>query len=88
MNIQVTQDHITTAEGYLNNTHGLFLDKFLDPVTLAVKESLKATRCITHHYNVEVDGKMYGLPDEVREFYSNWVSRLPVKPFNFNLEPI
>lgn len=84
MTIQVTQSHIDAAKRLVGRP-GSFLDKFHDPVTLAIREATSGRRVMTHPLTVEVDGLFYTLSHEAVEFSSNWSQGIIGQPFSFEI---
>ena len=85
MTIHVTQDNIDRSKVLLRNKVGSFLDKFADPITLAIGETLKAKRCMTHPYTAEVDGAVFNLSDEAIRWSKEWCQGIIGQPFSFTL---
>jgi hypothetical protein len=84
MTIHVTQAHIDQSKRMLGKV-GTFLDKFCDPITLAIREALKGNRCMTHPRTAEVDGVFYEMSEEAWKWTNDWCQGNIGQPFSFTL---
>lgn len=86
MTIYVTQEDIERSKQMLGNSIGFFLDKFYDPIAIAIRRSINVNRVIVHLHAFEVNGKFISLPPEAQDWCRNWCKGIVGLPFSFKID--
>lgn len=87
MKVEVTQADIEEAKLHLNRP-GTFNDKFWDPIAMALRRVMKASRVIVHPYTAEINGAFFSISKEAQDLGRDWGNGKPVTPITFTIVSI